>query len=319
MFESLKRSLFIGGTLVLLATVAFGDGSYQRTKDGKTTVWNNEPRPGDEATWSGSRDREGYASGLGTLSWYTARSESASASGVYARYYGNMVRGKFSGAVNAHSKGKTAHALFVNGERTGRWILGPAPSRQLAQTETVTTKPAPAAEPAAPAEGWSAVPRAQPATEAEIAQNSPPRETEKTPAPRPAETPEPAVEATPMPAPPISKAPRSHKVEADDSLQALIKPPSTLRAVPETPSAPPPEAGPRLSKEEVGELADAEVRTRGYDPDAYRRGEPNYDATDKTWTLSYEQRPFEAMQEPPKHFNVVIDDKTKGRVFLLGK
>ena len=29
-------------------------GEYQRTKDGKTLVWNDDPKPGDVAAWSGS-------------------------------------------------------------------------------------------------------------------------------------------------------------------------------------------------------------------------------------------------------------------------
>jgi hypothetical protein len=117
------RFLFVFSALLLFASVAFGAGDYQRTKDGKTTVWNAEPKPGDEATWFGDRDGEGYATGAGTLTWYTAKGN------VYGRYFGNMVRGKFSGRVNVHSKGKTAHATFADGKPISRWAAGPAPSR----------------------------------------------------------------------------------------------------------------------------------------------------------------------------------------------
>ncbi|HEV2046206.1 MAG TPA: hypothetical protein VGQ95_06370 [Chthoniobacterales bacterium] len=117
------RFLFVFSALLLFASVAFGAGDYQRTKDGKTTVWNAEPKPGDEATWFGDRDGEGYATGAGTLTWYTAKGN------VYGRYFGNMVRGKFSGRVNVHSKGKTGHATFADGKRISRWAAGPAPSR----------------------------------------------------------------------------------------------------------------------------------------------------------------------------------------------
>jgi hypothetical protein len=129
------RFLFVCGALLVFAAVAFGDGTYQRTKDGKTLVWNNRPKPGDEAKWSGDRDREGYASGFGTLTWYTAReSETGSAkSALYAHYWGNMVRGKLNGPVNSHSKGKTNHAVFTEGVRTTRWAAGPAPSQMVAQ------------------------------------------------------------------------------------------------------------------------------------------------------------------------------------------
>jgi hypothetical protein len=129
------RFLFVCGALLVFANVAFGDGTYQRTKDGKTLVWNNHPKPGDEAKWSGDRDREGYASGFGTLTWYTAleRETGSAKSALYARYWGNMVRGKLNGPVNSHSKGKTNYAIFADGVRTTRWAAGPAPSQIVAQ------------------------------------------------------------------------------------------------------------------------------------------------------------------------------------------
>ncbi|PYT94952.1 MAG: hypothetical protein DMG36_03415, partial [Acidobacteria bacterium] len=112
----------------MFAGAALGEGTYQRAKDGKTIVWNNDPKPGDAATWFGDRDGEGYATKVGTLTWYTANGA------LYARYFGNMVRGKFDGPVNAHSKGKTAHAIFVDGQRTTRWAAGQAPSWRVAQS-----------------------------------------------------------------------------------------------------------------------------------------------------------------------------------------
>ena len=62
-----RFSFVCAALLVLFANVAFGDGTYQRTKNGRTLVWNDHPKPGDEATWWGDRDREGYARGFGTL------------------------------------------------------------------------------------------------------------------------------------------------------------------------------------------------------------------------------------------------------------
>jgi hypothetical protein len=142
------RFLFVCGALLVFANVAFGDGTYQRTKDGKTLVWNDHPKPGDEAKWSGDRDREGYASGFGTLTWHTARGSGAGSakSAIYAHYWGNMVRGKFNGPVNSHSKGKTDHALFAEGVRTTRWAAGPAPS----QIATELAKRLAGAKPATP-------------------------------------------------------------------------------------------------------------------------------------------------------------------------
>ena len=118
------RFIFSWCFLSLLgAAVVLGAGNYQPTKDGKTFVWNGTPRPGDAATWDGDRDKEGYATGFGSLTWYTASGN------VFALYYGNMVHGKFEGLVNVHSRGKTGHAMFVDGERNSPWATGPAPSR----------------------------------------------------------------------------------------------------------------------------------------------------------------------------------------------
>jgi hypothetical protein len=133
----MTRFFFVCGALLLLvAGAAFGDGTYQRTRDGRTMIWNDRARPGDEGSWSGDRDRQGYATGFGTLTWYTTerKGEGGSAKWVIdVRYWGNMVRGKFDGPVNAHSKGKTDHAIFADGKRITRWTAGTAPSRNTVQ------------------------------------------------------------------------------------------------------------------------------------------------------------------------------------------
>jgi hypothetical protein len=97
--------------------------AYQTTKDGKTTVWNGTPRSGEIADWEGDRDREGYASGFGSLTWFNPQGA------TYARYYGNMIKGKFDGPVNLYSNGEVAHAFFVDGGRVTGWARGAAPSR----------------------------------------------------------------------------------------------------------------------------------------------------------------------------------------------
>src|SRR5213596_477861 len=57
--------------LLIFAKSALADGAYQRTEDRKKTlVWNNDPKPEDAASWSGDRDRDGYATGPGTLTWF---------------------------------------------------------------------------------------------------------------------------------------------------------------------------------------------------------------------------------------------------------
>jgi hypothetical protein len=124
-----RRFLFVCGLLLMFARTTLANGNYQPTRDGRILVWNNRPEPGDEATWSGRRDAEGYARGFGTLIWYTKQPETGiDAPLLYARYWGNMVHGKFDGPVNVHSKRKTHHAVFIEGARATRWSAGTAPS-----------------------------------------------------------------------------------------------------------------------------------------------------------------------------------------------
>jgi ketosteroid isomerase-like protein len=118
------RSLFVCGALLLFASVAYGAGSYQRTRDGQTFVWNDSPEPGEEATWSGKRDKDGFATGPGILTWYKVEPTIVTGSNildtrryvvVISLYSGKMVRGKFKGAVTyVDANGKTLQLTSVN-------------------------------------------------------------------------------------------------------------------------------------------------------------------------------------------------------------
>ena len=118
------RSLFVCGALILFASVVYGAGSYQRTRDGQTFVWRDSPARGDEATWSGKRDKDGFATGSGVLTWYKVEPTIVTGSNIldtrrYAilinHYSGTMVRGKFKGAVtNIEADGKRLQATSVN-------------------------------------------------------------------------------------------------------------------------------------------------------------------------------------------------------------
>jgi hypothetical protein len=317
------RCFLVCGALLVFANVAFGDGAYQRTKNGKTLVWNNDPKPGDEATWSGGRDRDGYARGFGTLTWYTVLQEPNSAKPVlYARYWGNMVRGKLNGPVNVHSKRKTDHAIFADGVRTTRWAGGPAPSRAGAQPhaalagqstvpEPSSTKGAGVASPEAPAEGPSRTGGTVAKTESAqlSALNAPP------------ETQDNAEFSTSDSQPPTTAG------DIDNSLRLLVWPPRHLRNRPVStsslaganPEAAGPAANARLTKEEVVDLADAVARSRGYDLAEYQRPEPQYDPADQTWSLLYEQKPVDETAEIGKHFSVAVRDKTKGTALVAGR
>jgi len=100
------RAVFVCSALVF-ANLVYG-GSYQRTRDGQTLVWRDVPVRGDEATWSGKRDKDGYATGSGVLTWYKTQPSVVTGSNILDtrryvilinHYSGTMVRGKFKGAV----------------------------------------------------------------------------------------------------------------------------------------------------------------------------------------------------------------------------
>lgn len=336
------RFCFVCGALLVFANVALGDGTYQRTKNGRTLIWNNQPKPGDEVTWSGDRDRNGYARGFGTLTWYTVLQESGSAKPVlFARYWGNMVRGKLNGPVNVHSKRKTNHAIFADGVRTTRWADGRAPYRsgrsELAPGRVrVAAATGPDLRLAASAEGQSSVPESEAPGEGPSQSGSP-----RTGATAP------KIESTQpseLNAPPEiqgsaelsttaerGRLPDSQPPEIagdiDNSLRLLVWPPRHLRTRPVStgslaganPQAAPPAANSRLTKEEVVDLADAVARSRGYDLAEYQRSDAQYDPADQTWSLLYEQKPVDGRAETRKHFSVAVRDKTKSTALVPGK
>jgi len=134
------RCLFVCTTLLLFANGADGGGVYQHTRDKRTLIWNNYPRRDDEATWSGERDSNGFATGYGTLTWYRVQRAIVTGSNIPSskgrtsgavvsdRYSGKMVRGRFNGpVVNVDASGKMFHGTFVNGTKANDWVAGPLP------------------------------------------------------------------------------------------------------------------------------------------------------------------------------------------------
>ena len=134
------RSLFVCSALLLFASVAYGAGSYQRTRDGKTLVWNDSPKRGEEATWSGKRDKKGFAVGSGTLTWYKVVPTIETGSlipdtrhaVVVKRYSGKMVHGKFKGAVTY---------VDANGRKRS---VNPTPNNRQSPRKKATPAPTPA-------------------------------------------------------------------------------------------------------------------------------------------------------------------------------
>lgn len=339
---------------------ALSAGEYQSTRNGRTMVWNSAPKAGDVATWNGDRDREGYADGFGTLTWYTIQKKSKPS--VYGIYYGNMVRGKFEGPVNVHIKNKTAHADFTDGVRTSRWAGGAAPSFKVAQKPTgrerepapvkreVVSRPTPklavtpspqapksaSMEPTAAEHASTQAEATATATPAAVVaekrQETVPQETAPpaaTPAP---EKPSPA--ASPISSaravakkPPATIPKQKIRDKYDDSLRALVGPPSSLRTnsdsempvkaastvAPEPVAAAPP-ATPRaaeLAEEDVIEMADKEALAQGYDLGNYLSPKLDYSKAKERWTVFYDSKTTQPNEARLKSLVVAVEDKTK--------
>jgi len=175
-FVALGISVFV----LILAGHAFADGAYQRTDDRKKTlVWNNDPKPGDAAEWTGKRDPEGYADGPGTLTWLQPQKQFATGSNIastkkvpLSHYTGTMVHGKFEGVVVTVDRGKTYHAKYVDGQRKGNWATGPviakAESAEPPAASNETKKPS-----AVPAK-LAAAEKMEPSAESKISEETEP-------------------------------------------------------------------------------------------------------------------------------------------------
>jgi ketosteroid isomerase-like protein len=197
------RSLLVCSALLLCASVAYGAGSYQRTRDGRTVVWNDSPKRGEEATWSGKRDKNGFAVGPGTLTWYQVEPTIITGSLIpdtrrYAvvvnRYSGRMVHGKLKGAgTYVDANGKRLQATFVNGRPMNR-----PPHNRRSPREEATRAPTPAVT-ATPAAEQAPTP-----TPEQTATPTPERTSAlapPTPTPAPEQSPSPAAQQTPTPGP----------------------------------------------------------------------------------------------------------------------
>ena len=199
----------------LFSLASFAEAKYDRALDGKTKVWHNTPQRRVQASWSGDRDEKGYATGKGILTWFRVQRSWETGSLLpktkyvqVSQYKGKMVDGKLEGSVvTVDASGDTYHAKFADGQKAGDWIAGPArSSRKRAQQEAAAPKVS---------------------------------ET-------PAEAPAPAPKLNEQPAPKHAEeaaAPNGSAGRTEDSLQALAKPPSSLRiggaAEPSTQSSPP--------------------------------------------------------------------------------
>ena len=322
---SMWRIFFVFIALLsILPAHASHAGQYERAKDGKTIVWNDEPQAGDAAAWFGDRDKEGYATGVGELTWYTGDGE------LFARYFGKMERGKFQGAVNVHSRGKTAHAVFDDGKRIGAWIPGratladrrkPADAKKLstvAKTENAPAEQRPKPNLAkmmadAPAEG----PPPQIATKSPAAPAKTPGDQPKQPFAK-AQTEERSPSAVTKTESLAKSDTGSNNENSKPEVSDFLGPPATLRNDPvvETPSTAPepdlaasPSASAQLTTDEAVAIADSEARARGFDLNRYGRPTADYSKVKGKWSLVYQLKDHNG--DAPPHFNVTVDDHTK--------
>ena len=249
-FGMKTRSLFICGALLLFASGAYGAGSFQRTRDGQTFVWNDSPARGEKATWSGKRDNNGFATGSGILTWYQVEPTIVTGSNildtrrygfVINRYSGKMVRGKFKGPVTyVDANGQRLQASVVNGaNRQGpRQKAARAPTPRVRATPTAEHTPA---RPSQQAVTQTAKRTSVPAIPEPALEQSPSQIGEEPQTAVPPQTP--TLEAKRMAAPPPEQQAsqldaRSATVptttRSDDSTRSLAAPPFDLPKPPRT-------------------------------------------------------------------------------------
>jgi hypothetical protein len=149
------RRLFVySGLLALLITGTAFAGRYQRTKDGRTRVWNENPKSGDLVTWSGARDAKGYATGYGTVTWFRAQNEVETGSHIARkRHYivarresGMMVQGKFEEAPAA-TEPKKKERTDISEQRTPSHVEAAATKPQPSPVQEKATSSTPASSP----------------------------------------------------------------------------------------------------------------------------------------------------------------------------
>ncbi len=254
------RPLFVWSAFFLFASVAYGAGSYQRTRDG-TLVWNGSPKPGEFATWSGKRDKNGYATGSGTLTWYEAKTpiivgslipDTRRDAVVVKRVSGKMVRGKMNGAVTSSSGvGSRSKATVLKGgkkpvnrpphdRQSPRKKAARAPTPAAAATPTAERAPTPTREQTAtPTPEQTATPTAERTPLAATPTTTP--APEQNPSPAAQETPPAVTQQTAIAAPQqtATRTPQQH-ARQPDTQSAIVSMPTSPDRSPRSPTASPP-------------------------------------------------------------------------------
>ncbi len=280
-------ALFLLLVLGLISS-ASAEGEYRKTVNGKTRVWTDEARPGELVQWTGKRDSDGYATGKGTLTWFTTRSASLTGSHIpfihrktVSQQTGVMVKGRLSGAVaTVDADGKKFEENYANSKQA---TAVKSASKLVSATPAPSVKPSRLAqEPPAPAEGPTrAIAKPQ------VAKVS--RAPQATPAPD---------NETNAPSP-----------EMNSSLRSLISPPSLLHVKNEQVNEPAADSSlPKLTATEAINLADAAARSHGYEVGDYQRSPAHYGAAGQSWSVTYERA---ENGKSGARFSVTVDDKSR--------
>lgn len=94
-----------------MANFTNGTAGYMQTLDKRALVWNNHPRAGDEASWEGATDVDGFATGAGVLTWYKRKQ-------FVTDYEGAMIKGKLEGrSVSINLDGSSTVRFWRDGKK----------------------------------------------------------------------------------------------------------------------------------------------------------------------------------------------------------
>lgn len=116
----------------------------------------------------------------------------------------------------------------------------------------------------------------------------------------------------------LSNPPAAKETPADVSVNSLVGPPSSLRAIPESPSSEKsqteresaPKSDAPLNETDVIKLADTEARIQGAPLDNYDRPKFDHSQVKGKWTLFYAPKKGDSSGDLPP-FSVTVEDKSR--------
>jgi hypothetical protein len=205
-----KKGLFFGILLVISDSIVHA-GSYQRTREGNILVWNDDPKPGVAVNWSGRRDREGYATGNGTLTFLAPTKTMETGTfipstrryAIVAAYSGKMAHGKFVGSPKGSKSAPTPMPQARNrksskANNANAVPKTPAPAKAKATPAIASPTPSPTATPTPAESAPAATPSTTPSDESLNSLTRPPSSL-GLPSPAETQSPGPAPSSSPSP------------------------------------------------------------------------------------------------------------------------